>query len=252
MAKKYTKDPRSSMGIPKHQHFLSNPLLTDSNLIVSKEASESNKIREERKNIDSTIAFSTASNIDTIVTHANEYNLNIFDLDEDYTSIRLVNFDILIRLFKNVPENRAGLLLQPMIQGISDSQFNTVNVKDPYFMSNLGIIVNLDSSLKTNNNFHLKVGDIVQLEAGLEITKLVGGTQRTPVIQNSFYIWKDSNKPFKGYVKHKLSAISAIIASSENEKEKLKAFFKDQSDHSEKIIKNKANDIITSPGYFTD
>lgn len=260
---KYIKDPRRSKGIPMKNHFVQGfkgTEATDSGLIVpkgTKDKVESNALANEfvelAKTFDPEFTLDDNINISTedmLSIKRDIYNRDIVNLDKEYTSLRMLRGQVLIRLFKKPAENRSGLLIASTVRGLSDSQHNKVDIPDPFRMLPLGIVVNMDS--KVAEVSPIKVGDFIQLELGLEKTISTQGVDRILVVPNSFATWDkmDMAIPWEGYVLWPSSKIIAIVASTDEEKEAvMDKFYSSTVDRLSQLNRIKANESKVS---YTD
>ena len=242
MAKKYVKDPRRGQGFPSKQVFVDGfknkdaysvdevlGNVTKSGLILSNKedvkaaniiSDESSPIHKEKFEKLTKEIFPDwespkdlkVSSFDVSAMERNVYNVNNHILSDEYTSFTLTRGGVLLRLYKRPLENKFGLFSASTVKGVSDSQFNKVNVDDPYRMLPLAVVVNMDPNLEKTAPF--KIGDIVQVEPGLERTIVVGGSERIPIVQGAFARWDKLEEEFEGYVLHNMSKVIAVIQES--------------------------------------
>ena len=262
MAKKYIKNPRKGQGHPSKQVFVDGfkqtkdaysvdevlGNVTKSGLILSnkedvKIADNSSPVHKERFIELTKQIFPkweapkdlTISSYDVIAMERNLYNVNNHIISDEYESLRLTRGGVLLKLYKKPMENKLGLFSASTIKGVSDSQFNKVDVDDPYRMLPLALVVNMDNALKENAPF--EVGDIIQVEPGTERTIVTGGSARIPLIQGAFARWDKLDEEFEGYVLHNMSKVIAVIQEA-TDADIIKEYFIE--------IAQKTRDIVSS------
>lgn len=113
-----------------------------------------------------------------------EYNENITNFDEKYTSIT-PRFDVLCRVFVRPLERSEGGLIKSNlapIQADTKSGVGNIYIEDPYSFDRKAVVVCVPNGVTD-----LKQGDIVSLSRGAIQKEILGrGDDSIPRIRNSF------------------------------------------------------------------